>query len=375
MAQGTSPRKFSEKIAIMERKQNEDQEAFCSVLREVRAITSSMSPMGLNQAAGSPGPAQIPSSPGHSGMGSAALAPPVHWNRGGGSLPNVHQMSQMQNPMYVSGPGNWSPHQGFWQQNQNSHPARGRSPGSHYHPYGQKQHKYSAERVPSLDYNMPCQPVHLQPPDSQWPNYRAISDPTIHANAYQQQPITVPNAEPYYPDSPQSSSMNQQAYSPINNHYQNDGSQQQYYDSNQIQPQRNDTPVGSLPNMNSPVFSPNFSMYNQQQHAQHAPISQRHSTAGMYQQLATPPSLMESQSAPTSPAQTMEAPCQPQWPQRHYSTSPDTRDIPNIILTGTDGQLDVFQDLNINETQLKQLLLDPTNDAVDPALENQLLSN
>jgi hypothetical protein len=39
MSQGT-PRKFSEKIAIMERKQNEDAEAFASVMNDVRTITN-----------------------------------------------------------------------------------------------------------------------------------------------------------------------------------------------------------------------------------------------------------------------------------------------------------------------------------------------
>ncbi|KAK0425473.1 hypothetical protein QR680_009222 [Steinernema hermaphroditum] len=358
MAQGT-PRKFSEKIAIMERKQNEDQEAFCSVLREVRAITNSATTMG----SASPGP-QMPASPGHSGMGPGlgptALAPPVHWNRSGGSLPNVHQMSQMQMPMYPASPGSWSPHGGFWQVSQGAHPGRGRSPGPHYHPYGQKQHKYSAERVPSLDYNMPCPPVHLQPPDSHWPNFRAVSDPAIHANAYQQpqQPMVAPNSvESYYPDSPASSS---QMYQMNNHHPQQNDVSAAFYDSPQMP--RHETPVGSLPNMNSPVFSPNFSMYNQHQ-----------------QNLSTPATPIDmSQSAPTSPSSQSHLAYNGSGPNfsghRHFSTSPDTRDIPNIILTGTDGQLDVFQDLNINETQLKQLLLDPASEAVDPACENALLN-
>lgn len=38
-SQGT-PRKFSEKIAIMERKQTEDAEAFKSVMQEVRPLTT-----------------------------------------------------------------------------------------------------------------------------------------------------------------------------------------------------------------------------------------------------------------------------------------------------------------------------------------------
>jgi hypothetical protein len=42
MSQGT-PRKFSEKIAIMERKQNEDAEAFKSVMQEVRTLTTTVS--------------------------------------------------------------------------------------------------------------------------------------------------------------------------------------------------------------------------------------------------------------------------------------------------------------------------------------------
>lgn len=104
MSQGT-PRKFSEKIAIMERKQNEDQEAFTSVMRDVRAITSACTS--------------------HASPSPSALAPPMHWNRPGGSLPNVHEMVQQQ--QLQPGPQNCWP---FWPGPQlTPHHTRARSPG------------------------------------------------------------------------------------------------------------------------------------------------------------------------------------------------------------------------------------------------------
>lgn len=147
MAQGT-PRKFAEKIAIMERKQNEDQEVFTSVMRDVRAITS-------NCTASPP----VCSSP-------QALAPPIHWNRSGGSLPNVHEMVQQQPDVR-----NWPYWPGSLQMNP-SHHTRARTPGTaHYHPYKpSKQH----ERCSPLDHfdyqHLHCQANnHLQPPDMLWP--------------------------------------------------------------------------------------------------------------------------------------------------------------------------------------------------------------
>ncbi|KAH7692997.1 hypothetical protein AAVH_39974 [Aphelenchoides avenae] len=98
------------------------------------------------------------------------------------------------------------------------------------------------------------------------------------------------------------------------------------------------------------------------------------------QQLATPQNFSDaSQSAPTSPqaqnnydAQQM----QQQWtPTRHYSASPDAMDIPNIVLTGADGTLDCFQDLEgLHLDNEIQQLLSNGEQQVDPACENQLVN-
>lgn len=149
MAQGT-PRKFSEKIAIMERKQNEDQEAFTSVMRDVRAITS-------NCTAAPP----VCSNP-------QALAPPMHWNRSGGSLPNVHEMVQQ---CVQPGMHNWP----YWPEPTQMDPppqARGRSPGAaHYHPYKPPKPQERGSPLTQFDYHQLHYPAsnHLQPPDATWP--------------------------------------------------------------------------------------------------------------------------------------------------------------------------------------------------------------
>ncbi|VDM57637.1 unnamed protein product [Angiostrongylus costaricensis] len=115
----TSPRKFAEKIAIMNRKQSEDMSTFDSIMREVRQITSSSETQTTSQP-------------------STSLCPP-QWNPIGGSLPNVHQM-----PSYHTDWGaSWIP------TTQNAH--RSRSSDQHpilYHPYGRGQR--SPDRVPPL---------------------------------------------------------------------------------------------------------------------------------------------------------------------------------------------------------------------------------
>lgn len=89
-----APRKFSEKIAILERKQNEEKELFHNVMREVQAITSVKRPLN-------PGPEQgVIERDCIRGNGIpvcdtiGALMPDpntlsLNWNRSGGSLPNV----------------------------------------------------------------------------------------------------------------------------------------------------------------------------------------------------------------------------------------------------------------------------------------------
>lgn len=152
-------------------------------------------------------------------------------------------------------------------------------------------------------------------------------------------------------------------------------------------PTSTELPVGSLPNMHSPMM-----------HSPHSPYG--HSNSGSFsgalasttailspqsvgpyshQQLTTPYLTSESQSAPTSPAgQGMETTMHQQWPPtaRHYSASPDMpTDIPNIVLTGADGSLDCFQDLEglRLDNEIQELLSNP-GEHVDPACETQLLN-
>ncbi|KAL3998847.1 Transducer of regulated CREB activity N terminus family protein [Acanthocheilonema viteae] len=341
MAQGT-PRKFAEKIAIMERKQNEDQEVFTSVMRDVRAITS-------NCTACPP----VCSS-------TQALAPPIHWNRSSGSLPNVHEMVQQQPDVC-----NWPYWPGSPQMNI-SHHIRARTPGTtHYHPYKSSKQHERCSPLDQFDYQHLHYPAnnHLQPPDMLWP--KARSDPTIFMNLYQQQEqlenfnmqnLTVLSS------SNQLSSL-EQSLSSVHHHPTidsfNDSMQQK------IMHDSKDIAVGSLPDI------PTTSITAIQYH--HQTIGQRYSTS-LSQTLATPPSSSESQSAPTSPAQSVELPVPASWPQRNYSNSPEPREIPNIVLTGTDGELDCFQDLqdlHLDANELQQLL--SSSGQIGPAGETQLL--
>lgn len=82
-----------------------------------------------------------------------------------------------------------------------------------------------------------------------------------------------------------------------------------------------------------------------------------------------------SQSAPTSPLQyNAEIPTLiSSWPSRNFSNSPDSLEIPNIVLTGTDGQLDCFQDLqdlHLDVNEIQQLL--NNSNEVDGICETQL---
>lgn len=178
--------------------------------------------------------------------------------------------------------------------------------------------------------------------------------------------------------------------------------------------QNNDAPVGSLSNMNSPLSNQNYndctpltttnqminmSVNNTLNNKSPASVPVTYNTNVNYQQLRNSrvqsgvqfqqqsfnnqqlgtADINSSQSAPTSPAQGgIEAPIRQQWPPtRHYSTSPDTLDIPNIVLTGTDGTLDCFQDLQDLhlDNEIQQLLNNPnSNEQMDPALETQLLN-
>ncbi|ULU09546.1 hypothetical protein L3Y34_014149 [Caenorhabditis briggsae] len=189
MSNSNTPRKFSEKIAILERKQKDENTTFEDIMREVKSIThhptDSSSPTGT-------APIAIPQ---QAGVG---LLPPQHpWGHNlGGSLPNVHQLSNYSPPQWAQ------PH---WQQEAIGRPMQGhrsRSPedhmigsasGSpshhHYHPYGARSngHSRSPDRTPPhhphyAPYGGPTynQPGQLVPPESWNQINRARSDPAIH---------------------------------------------------------------------------------------------------------------------------------------------------------------------------------------------------
>uniref|UniRef100_A0A914ZBX3 Transducer of regulated CREB activity N-terminal domain-containing protein n=1 Tax=Panagrolaimus superbus TaxID=310955 RepID=A0A914ZBX3_9BILA len=178
----STPRKFSEKIAMMLRKQNEDQNAFADVMSDVQTITKKPS-MSPGSSDGSPlgGPPtdmgnmmqynmQQQQQQPNNMLGAVPPYPMTSgWNRPGGSLPNVHQMAQ--NPAEAYNWGYWPGQpvqQNHSQQSQSyaqSH--RTRSPGAqHYH---DRMHPYrkSNERIPQHDISNPAN-LHLQPPESSW---------------------------------------------------------------------------------------------------------------------------------------------------------------------------------------------------------------
>ncbi|GMT02706.1 hypothetical protein PENTCL1PPCAC_24880 [Pristionchus entomophagus] len=308
------PRKFSEKIAIMERKLNEDEDAFSKVMREVREITSTTSPRDAE-------PIQAGLHPGH-----------WHGPGTGGSLPNMHEASTAASSNY------WPAA---------SPPGRGRSPGSHYHPY--RAPRSSQERVPPLhghvmppyDLNGVPHASHHNPPIMQQQSFnglsppsdwgvvnRAHSAPSIHM--LQQQQSSAPMSPVMSPYTPYADSAQQ---SPVY------GGSPVYNGSTGGSPvnllQRPDNTIqevaGSLPNIPPQLPQmPGPSCY-------HAQVGQRHSTGGCGTRLA-PSYTPESQSAPTSPALMGDNNLAPAWPNmRHYSNSPEALDIPNIVLTEADG--------------------------------------
>lgn len=209
------------------------------------------------------------------------------------------------------------------------------------------------------------------------------------------------------------------AYPFLENNYSGNIQQQQQFSVSQHQQQQmnqqqptiisssicgsNGEIAGSLPNMHSNI------LLQQQQNAQQRQIlqmqkhqdqaipcgsktptqqqqfhtvtcpQQQHQQIFVGQRLATPLLLCKSsQSAPTSPAQKIETNPLRQncnaFP-RTISTSPDSHEIPNIVLTGTDGSLDCFQDLqDLHLDNDLQKLLTNSIEQLDPALETQLLN-
>jgi hypothetical protein len=414
--QSSTPRKFSEKIAMMLRKQNEDQDAFRNVMSDVATITKnpSSSPGSSDGSPRGGAPSDM--------MHTLGTVPPypmssTGWNRPGGSLPNVHQMAQ--NPAEIY--GNW----GYWpgQPMQQNHPQqsqsyaqshRTRSPGAqHYHPY-----RKSNERIPQNDISNPAN-LHLQPPDNTWS--KARSDPTIHMNAVN--PNYYYNGQQWSPEmltngqhpqqqqqqQPQQAIHHQQQQQQLQqqllqqqqqqNMYQQQTqhpvmpppahmgypqpqySQPMYSDNSQQQQQQqmqqsiNDMAIGSLPNNLSYMLQHTPSSSAAASPPCQGPMSAGPFTAQQQQQLSTPALATESQSAPTSPAQTYELNNRrQQWPPtRHYSASPDTMEIPNIVLTDPDGTFDnCFQGLHLNSDDMRQLMNDQHQ--LDSACENQLLN-
>ncbi|CAJ0595194.1 unnamed protein product [Cylicocyclus nassatus] len=382
---GASPRKFAEKIAIMNRKQNEDVNTFDSIMREVRQITSTET-----QAIPSP---------------STSLHPP-QWNQLGGSLPNVHQMPSYQD--WTSG----------WPEIPSSHGSR--SPEQHpmhYHPYGRGPR--SPDRVP------PLHPHYVPYPNPQqllaapeWNQInRARSDPQINQISMpmhmvqgnggpimvphhmmqagpsgmnmmplgQQCPMpNAPNMIPSQPGMvPQSQSVGGPPQTPMQNvnmqsplqspmHYQmqsygfpNGSPMQSPMGSpmgSSLMLDERTTPMMELspPGMHDPCSEagslPNIHGMPQQQPPPfyHQTVGQRHSTGGALvgaTRLApTTVRTPESQSAPTSPANNLDPSQHLQWPgTRTFSNSPESLDIPRLVLTnpeGTNGpHLECFNDL------------------------------
>ncbi|CAD6190822.1 unnamed protein product [Caenorhabditis auriculariae] len=394
---GGTPRKFSEKIAIIERKQNEDVNNFEDIMREVRSIThdgpSDSQPLG--------GPMAIP----------GGLHPPQPWNSLGGSLPNVHQMPSYQPPP-------WAP----WPHEMSGRPVgdhRSRSPEHHpgvghlYHPYGRGQR--SPDRVPPLHphYGYPPHQHNLLQPDNWNQINRARSDPAIH-NMPMPPPPLMPHHPPFHhhPFMPGPSGMHQGMPPP---NQQNSPLQSPVMNNQMMHPMYGFPPPNGSP-LQSPMGSPHGSslmldgrttpmmelsppgMHDFQNEAgslpnlqqtsnghpgpqyYHQTVGQRHSTATCGPRLAPGPVLTpESQSAPTSPHNSLDPNAQPQWPTRTFSNSPESLDIPKLVLTNAEGapgqQLECFNDLQHLTLDANDMNLLCNGDAQPDLHEPQLLQN
>uniref|UniRef100_A0A0N4ZNJ5 TORC_N domain-containing protein n=1 Tax=Parastrongyloides trichosuri TaxID=131310 RepID=A0A0N4ZNJ5_PARTI len=215
-----TPRKFSEKIALMERKQNEDQELFHSIMRDVKAITSSNSTSNPT----TPLPSTQSSQPttnfvfqnnnqGYSNINnihqqnsnniSSYQGIPINsntlqlqnnvWNGVGGSLPNVHDPFFHQNQtipqntlnaFYINPNNNYNQSITYSQ-------IRSRSPGApnHYHPYSNGinplRGRSQCERQNTFDggeTSFPSISNQLAPPDMH--HWKARSDSAINVHPH-----------------------------------------------------------------------------------------------------------------------------------------------------------------------------------------------
>uniref|UniRef100_A0A0K0FGR9 TORC_N domain-containing protein n=1 Tax=Strongyloides venezuelensis TaxID=75913 RepID=A0A0K0FGR9_STRVS len=231
-----TPRKFSEKIALMERKQNEDQELFHSIMRDVKAITSNNStsnpstPLPCTQSTNHPSNNFIFHQnviPGFSNTmvnniyqqssttlqttSTTSCTPyqeiPITsntlqlqnngWNGCGGSLPNVHDPYFNQNQTvpqntlnaFYSNNNNYNNHPLQMGPSSSSTHMRSRSPGApnHYHPYSgggglsvirSRPHCERQNTFDGYDTNYPGTSNQLVPPDM-YP-YKARSDSAIN---------------------------------------------------------------------------------------------------------------------------------------------------------------------------------------------------
>ncbi|CAB3407178.1 unnamed protein product [Caenorhabditis bovis] len=394
---GGTPRKFSEKIAILERKQNEENSTFEDIMRQVRSITHEPSSSSSSTA---PIPIQQMSSP-------SSLQPPQPWgNHLGGSLPNVHQL-----PSYE--PPQWPPN---WQYDNRSLMAhRSRSPESqsvsgsphHYHPYGAYRPNRSPDRVPPLhpNYGTHHQPSsngynthgHLIPPDSWSQINRARSDSAIHnmhpaSNVpYEWIPGPVPSAQMPVPMkhnvSPQQSPTENPMMNP-NYRYANGSPMQSPMGSPHASTMMLDnsgTPVMELSPPGMPDYSMNAKTFAKQPNGMpngyyHPPVGPRHSTATCGPRLAPGPILTtESQSAPTSPHNQLDPNQQPAWTQRTFSNSPEALYIPKLVLTDAEGeqgqQLECYNELQVLSLDNNDLSLycDDNNSSTSAAQSDQNL--
>uniref|UniRef100_A0A0K0ECA6 TORC_N domain-containing protein n=1 Tax=Strongyloides stercoralis TaxID=6248 RepID=A0A0K0ECA6_STRER len=229
-----TPRKFSEKIALMERKQNEDQELFHSIMRDVKAITSNNSlsnpttPLPCTQSSNQPSNNFLFYQNNNQGQSSNTInniyqqpltttdTPyqeiPItsntlqlqnnSWNGVGGSLPNVHDpyFNQNQtipqntlNAFYINSNNNLNHNPTQTGSSYSSSHLRSRSPGApnHYHPYSgggtlsiirSRPHYEKQNTFDGYEINYPGTSNQLVPPDM-YP-HKARSDSAINIHPH-----------------------------------------------------------------------------------------------------------------------------------------------------------------------------------------------
>ncbi|CEF65781.1 Transducer of regulated CREB activity, N-terminal domain-containing protein [Strongyloides ratti] len=461
-----TPRKFSEKIALMERKQNEDQELFHSIMRDVKAITSNNSlsnpttPLPCTQSSNQQSTNFLFHQNNNQGystnmMNNIYQQPstttdtlyqeiPITsntlqlqnngWNGVGGSLPNVHDpyFNQNQtvpqntlNAFYINPNSNLNHHPSPTGSSYSSSHLRSRSPGApnHYHPYSgggtlsiirSRPHYEKQNTFDGYEINYPGTSNQLVPPDMYPHKARSDSAINIHphtnyhnevihnnnhySNSYYNQNGTVQNYEQLNnmynqnglinngsPNSISQDSPINNIYQPSTNIIQQSTSEYPLQQSsttygNGILNNQQQSPIQvmNIPTTTTPppqktscqqppiIINQNGSFHQSCQQKQQQssivtyPQSQQ-TTTYPQQNLIGPYSTMsqesyQQQSSPESPStstttydKSSSPPrgCGYQINNKKYSNSPDPLDIPNIVLTGADGELDSFQNLNL----------------------------